>query len=88
MAPLSLHAGVNWKLEAAADEMLAAYRATLTTAAEKTEILSEAQLTLRVDREVYNSFGVADGQLFNGIYGRDHNPEFGRRPSRHRRTDD
>lgn len=85
---LSLRAGVDWKLEAKADELLASHRATQTTAAEKTEILSEAQLTLRLDREVYNSFGTADGQLFSGIYGREFNPEFGQRPSRHRRLDD
>lgn len=85
---LSLRAGIDWKLEAKADELLGAHRATCTTAGEKTEILTEAQLKLRWDREVYTSLGVADSQLFAGLYRREFNPEMGQRPSRHRRGDD
>jgi|GEM_PF-4665764 hypothetical protein len=79
---------MDWKLESRADELLAEYRETCTTNAEKTETLTEAQMRLRYDKEVYNSFGLAEASLFSGIYGRAFNPEFGQRPSRHRRADD
>lgn len=85
---LSLRAGIDWSLEQQANDLLLAHRATCTTADEKTEILTEAQLELRNNREVYTSLGVADSQLFSGIYGRAFNPEIGQRPSRHRRADD
>jgi hypothetical protein len=85
---LSLRAGIDWNLEAQADDLLLAHRATCTTAGEKTEILTETQLELRANREVYTSLGVADSQLFSGLYRRAFNPEMGQRPSRHRRTDD
>lgn len=85
---LSLRAGVDWKLEAVANELLATHRATCTTTDEKTEFLTDAQMELRLDREVYNGFGLADSNLFSGIYHRVYREGAGQRPSRHRRTED
>ena len=80
--------GVNYDLESQADDLLKTYRGTCVTNDEKTEFFTEAQMKLRWDREVYNSFGLAESSLFSGIYGRAFNPEFGSRPSRHQRLDD
>lgn len=84
---LSLTPGVNWKLEDAADELLAEGRRGVTSMAAKTDYLSREQLTLRQSKEVFNTNGVPDSSLVAGLYRRAYNPLSGQRP-KHRKSDD
>lgn len=84
---LSLTPGVNWKLEDAADELLAEGRRGVTSMAAKTDYLSREQLALRQSKEVYNCQGVPDSSLVSGLYRRAYNPLAGERP-KHKKSDD
>lgn len=64
-----VHYGVNWDLEAAADEIL---RQTLATVPRgmKMDVLTPWKLRDRLSREVYTSEGFPDPAIRRGIYGR------------------
>lgn len=72
--PGSIPSGVNFELENQANEILRKGRAGVTRLEDKKFYLTEEQLKLRQDREVYNSNGVPDVHLVSGLYRRAFNP--------------
>jgi len=75
--------GVDWELEAVADQLLIESRKGVTRVSEKRDFLTEDQLARRRLREVYNHHGIPDPHRFSGLYRRAYNPEAGTRPSKH-----
>ncbi|QDF18646.1 hypothetical protein SEA_PUPPER_160 [Gordonia phage Pupper] len=78
----SVRSGVDYDLEALADEFLRGSRQGLTRLADKQDYLTAEQLDLRRGREVYNSNGVPDIHIVSGLYRRAYNPLAGKRPNR------
>ena len=74
--------GINFDLEAQADEILREGRAGVTKLSEKKFYLTEDQLQLRQSREVLNSNGFPDPHIVSGLYRRAYNPTAGRRPTK------
>ena len=80
----SVPSGINYKLEAEADEMLRQGRIGVTRLEDKKDYLSTEQLQLRYAREVYNSNGFPDARVVSGLYRRVYNPLSGSRPGKNR----
>ena len=80
--------GIDWKLEEAANNILRESRQGVTKLSDKKYWLTEEQMALRQQREVYNQFGTADARLVSGLYRRAHNPLAGNRPNKSRSTDE
>lgn len=78
---LSLKTGIDFTLEEAANMILAEGRKGVTKLSDKKDYLTEEQLVLRQQREVYNSNGVPDKGIVCGLYRRTYNPNMGRRPT-------
>lgn len=66
--------GIDFGLEAQADEILRQGRKGITALSEKKDYFTEEQMKLRQDREVLNSNGVPDPHICSGLYKRDFNP--------------
>jgi hypothetical protein len=79
---LPLKDGVNYKIEEEANKLLAQSRRGVTALSAKQDYLSEDQLRLRYQREIFNSHGVCDESLVCGLFRRAHNPLAGSRPSK------
>lgn len=73
--------GVDFALEQQANEILREGRRGITALSAKKDYLTEEQLALRLQREVYNINGVPDAHIFSGIYRRSFNPNTGHRPT-------
>ena len=73
--------GVNFALEKAANELLRKGRKGITALSQKQDYLTEEQLQLRQDREVYNHNGFPDPHIVSGLYRRAYNPDAGSRPT-------
>ena len=73
--------GVNFSLEQQANAILREGRAGITALSEKKDYLTDEQLALRLQREVYNINGVPDVHIRSGIYRRAYSPLAGRRPT-------
>ena len=80
--------GVDFALEAQANEILRQGRIGVTRLCDKQDYLSEEQLQLRYSREVFNHMGVPDGHLMSGLYNRAYNPHAGDRPTGLRNSED
>jgi hypothetical protein len=83
---LSLRNGVDFSLEEQADHLLADGRRGANRASDTRDWLTKEQLTLRRQKEVYNSNGIPDGRLVCGIYRRAFNPTLGCRPTKATKT--
>lgn len=81
--PARIKCGVDWELEALADQLLCESRKGVTRVSEKRDFLTADQLERRRAREVYNRNGVPDPHLYSGLYRRAYNPDAGTRPSKH-----
>lgn len=79
--------GINYKLEAEADEMLRQGRVGVTRLEDKKDYLSSEQLQLRYAREVYNANGFPDPRVVSGLYRRAYNPLANSRPGKNRSED-
>jgi hypothetical protein len=73
--------GVNFSLEEQANAILREGRRGITALSAKKDYLTEEQLTLRQNREVYNVNGVPDCHIMSGLYRRAYNPIAGARPT-------
>jgi hypothetical protein len=74
-----IKSGVDWELEALADQLLSESRKGVTKVSEKRDFLTTDQLERRRSREVYNQKGVPEPHLYSGLYRRCWNPDFGHR---------
>lgn len=72
--------GVNFALEEQANAILREGRRGVTALSEKKDYLTEEQLNLRLQREVFNVNGVPDAHIMSGLYRRAYNPLAGNRP--------
>lgn len=88
MGHMSLTNGINYKIEADANEWLRKGREGVTKLSEKKDYLTEEQLSLRNDREVPNGHGFPEAHIFSGMYRRSYNPLAGKRPSKSGRSHD
>jgi len=80
---MRLVSGINYAVEAEANEWLRKGREGVTKLSEKKDYLTEDQLQLRWDREVPNGHGFPEHHLVSGLYRRAYNPLAGkRRPGR------
>lgn len=73
-------AGVNFDLEKQANEWLRKSREGVTALSEKKDFLTEEQMALRLQREIYNVNGFPDPHIRSGYYRRAYNPNTGQRP--------
>lgn len=80
--------GINYDLEAQANELLRQGRIGVTKLSEKKDYFTEEQLTLRQNREVSNGHGFPEAHIMSGLYHRAYNPLAGKRPGRARHGDD
>lgn len=71
--------GVDPYLEEEADLILAEDRRRLGRSNESVDWLSPGQLERRREREVYNKNGVPESHLYEGLFKRAYNPNFGKR---------
>ena len=81
MARGYVRTGVNYRLEAEADRILARGRQGVKRIRDKNTYLSPGQLARRRSKEVYNRNGVAEARLFSGMYKRAYNPNAGKKPT-------
>ena len=72
--------GVDFTLEEAANAILREGRRGITALSAKKDYLTEEQLALRHNREVYNVNGVPDVHIRSGLYRRAYNPGAGTPP--------
>lgn len=86
--PMRLRSGDDHACEEEAARLLAATREGVTALSEKRDFLTRDQLRVRAMREVTNSNGVSDESLMSGMFRREFNPYFGRRPGKRQRTDE
>lgn len=80
--------GINYKLEAEADEWLRKSREGVTRLEDKKDFLTGEQLALRYSREVYNSNGFPDPHVVSGLYRRAYNPLANSRPGKNKNSED
>lgn len=73
--------GTDYELEAQANEILRKSREGVTKLSEKKDYLTEEQLNLRQEREVPNGHGFPEAHIIRGLYRREYNPLFGKRPT-------
>lgn len=85
---MGLRSGIDYGLEAEANEWLRKSREGVTKLSEKKDYLTEEQLALRWDREVPNGHGFPEAAICSGLYRRAYNPLAGKRPSRSARSAD
>lgn len=82
---------MNWekqKLEDEATLIIKHARKDVKKISEKQDVLSPEQLDLRMSREVLSDRGFPDPSVFRGMYRREYNPQFGRRPRRYSHASD
>lgn len=79
---MSLRDGVDFSLEEQADQFLAGGRRGVHRLSDPRDWLTKEQLTLRRQKEVYNTNGMPDARLVVGIYKRAYNPHIGSRPTK------
>ena len=72
--------GIDYTLEEQANAILREGRRGITALSQKKDYLTEEQLALRLQREVFNSNGVPDAHIMSGLYRRAYNPLAGNRP--------
>lgn len=73
--------GVDFDLEEQANAILREGRRGVTALSAKKDYLTEEQLMLRQNREVFNVNGVPDCHIMSGLYRRAYNPLAGNRPT-------
>lgn len=79
--PDKVRSGVDWSLEAQADELLRQSRMGTTRVSDKQDFLTQDQLRRRQSREVYNARGIPEHHLYTGLFRRSWNPLAGTRPA-------
>jgi hypothetical protein len=80
--------GVDFALEQQANAILREGRRGITALSEKKDYLTDEQMALRLQREVFNVNGVPDVHIRSGLYRRAFNPLTGRRPTGLRSSDE
>ncbi|ASZ74752.1 hypothetical protein KHO57_gp152 [Mycobacterium phage Phabba] len=87
MTSMRVSSGMNYRLEAQANELLRKSREGVTKLSEKKDYLTEDQLELRWEKEVPNGHGFPEAHLVSGLFKRSYNPLAGKRPTSRSRLD-